>query len=385
MEKFSYPIHVPETLPLPMYLNPGPGHWRIQDEEGKIGLEDGWLTFTPPNNPLAWGKQYAVATPPIPRGSLVLALVRRTGGRYCQPLALVNSETPSWGFCGNVEAGFNTGLSPWLATCQAFTTGPPIVRVSYDGTEYCVAIALLPERGVMYFIKGGAYTNWTYLYTIQKGVSPELYVASCNYDSDYALKLVTASALPAMPNLFYDDFDSLNPAWIQNGCLSASGGLGVLTPTLTPLALIGPLTPNATTEARFFNELPTGERFGLICADRPITRLTDEWNGFLCWHDGNLAYLDEVIAGVPQNVRSQEWYYKSGHRFVLRRGVGGVNNVDLFWHGVRVGDTYTATNPDVLAASYVGLFSTTSQIACGNMTVLPTGNNGEYSFLDSYL
>lgn len=117
--------HTPETLPLPMYLNPGPGHWLIRDEQGKIGIDNDWLTFSPLTAPKVWGKQDAVSSLPVPRGSLVMGIMRKAGGGYCQPLALVNCQSPSLSFCGNVEAGVKTDLSSWLTTCQAFTTGPP--------------------------------------------------------------------------------------------------------------------------------------------------------------------------------------------------------------------------------------------------------------------
>lgn len=284
------------------------------------------------------------------------------------------------------KPGLRPIFRPGSPPAKPSPPAPPIARVSYDGTEYAIAIALLYELGVMYFIKGGAYTNWTYLFTIQKGESPELYPASANYDASYAMKFIAASTMPSIVPLFSDDFCSLDPAWLHDGCLSVLGGRGVITPPpgdIFPYALVGPFTPDTVTEARFYNTLPVGESFGLICADRAI--LDDRWNGFACWHNGSTAFLGEVIGGVNTNVRSVEKPYASGHRFTLRRGVGGANNVELYWHGVLVGDTYQITNPDVLAVNYVGVFSTTEEMAFDNFSVFVTGVNGEHNCLDNYL
>jgi hypothetical protein len=382
--------HTPATLPLPMYLNPGPAHWQVRDEQGKISLDEReWLNFPPLSPPIAWGKQDVVADLAIPRGSLVLGFMRKTGGSYCQPLALVNSQAPGWNFCANVEAGFKTDLSSWLTTCQACTTGPPIARVVYDGTEYCLGMALLPDLGIMYFIKGGDYSNWTYLLTIHKGESPELYVASANYDASFAMKFVGAGTLPAIPSIFSDDFPSMHPQWQQDGSLYITGGRGIIIPRNEgyAAAFVGPFIPHAQMEVRFYGHLGGGEKFGLICSDRPFSEEASagEWNGFICWHDGAKAYLDEVVGGVARNVSSQPKTFVSGHRFNLRRGAGGAKNIDCYWHGVLVGDTYTSSDPNVLAANYWGIFSNSGLVSFDACAIFPTGVNNEYGLFDSYL
>jgi hypothetical protein len=133
--------------------------------------------------------------------------------------------------------------------------------------------------------------------------------------------------------------------------------------------------------------LAGGEKFGLICSDRPFTEESSAggWNGFLCWHDGSTAYLDEVVGGVERNVRSQPKQFRSGHRFNIRRGVGGENNTEVYWHGVMVGDTYISSDPNVLSANYWGIFSNSGQISFDACAIFPTGVNNEYSLFDRYL
>ena len=132
---------------------PGPGGARaVTDTNGKLSLSSGALSF---------------ATGSVVNDGVWYPLIVRTPGRI-----LLASILPSDANCGVVAFGWSSANSDIIderillhasSVLQiSGTSGAGITVGAYAITKYKVA-AILRAAGVIWFIKGGAFTNWVFL------------------------------------------------------------------------------------------------------------------------------------------------------------------------------------------------------------------------------
>lgn len=200
---------------------PGPGGARlVHDVESKIAIAGGTENWTAQATPAYADQDRVYSQAPITRafGVVVICKWRLTTDNPCYPLALVTSTTPIWNHT-HVEAGFYRSAALSLAVIYNATLGPVVATIAVD-TDYLLAIELR-AAGAKWYIKGGAFTNWTKLFEHTLGSTATLYVASANQISVFALDDVRSPS-----RKFYDVPLASDSFARADGALGITDGLG---------------------------------------------------------------------------------------------------------------------------------------------------------------
>ena len=234
---------------------PGPGGAvLIRDVENKISIVNGVETWAAQATPAFTDQDRVYANLPITRAFGVIAICKYrlatdSAGHYS--LALVTSQIPTWGHT-HVEAAFYRNASLSLSAIYNATLGPVVCAIATD-TDYLLAIELR-AAGAKWYIKGGAFANWTKLFEHTLGSTATLYVASAGYTAVFTfdnIKLPSrkffdvplasdsfAGADGSMTGRFTDGLGHAEQngggglAWTTPGnTWSISGGAAVNTPT----------------------------------------------------------------------------------------------------------------------------------------------------------
>lgn len=163
---------------------PGPGELTFAAPGGN--------EFTVANNRLQWtganltggsfSDEYVKVSKVLGGGGTIA----REAGRMMLSAMMNNSGSPSVfssavvGFCTGAPSGFsvfNAGLGGWLNNLTIIDSGASLSFESLLGnTEYQFAVVLnsTSDKGAYYFIRGGAYTNWTLAWIGDGGASTDL-------------------------------------------------------------------------------------------------------------------------------------------------------------------------------------------------------------------
>lgn len=177
-------------LTSPRTCEPGPGTFAFRDVEGKLTIASGWLEFAAQATPV-YAEEDAVSPLVITRAAgmtLINKFRCSTDGSF-YPLALVTSATPTWN-ATHVEAAFHraaTALS--LTATSGAAAGPIIATFVADSTVYNLAL-VLAATGQKYYIKGGAFTNWTLLWRSTTGDTAILYAAMAGYNAAFGASFI---------------------------------------------------------------------------------------------------------------------------------------------------------------------------------------------------
>ena len=165
---------------------PGPGVRTVRDVESKISVAPGWVEWAAQATAVYAEQDLIYTNIPLTRtpGRIALCKYRwaTDGGHH--PLALVSTTTSTWSYTG-VDAAFRRGASGLLYAVVNAGLGPAIVTVAVDNTIYNLAI-IQRSIGASFFIKGGAYTNWTLLYRAIDGNASPLYVGSSGFTAVFS-------------------------------------------------------------------------------------------------------------------------------------------------------------------------------------------------------
>ena len=130
---------------------PGPGTRTVVDTESKITISADKLTFAGGRAAPFWGDPAAY-----------YGAIERTPGRL-----LIASFVPAGSGVGGADIGFDsdktsTNLNGLNVVATNLRFSNVVLGAVGGGTEYKYAIALV-AAGFLGFIKGGAYTRWTYV------------------------------------------------------------------------------------------------------------------------------------------------------------------------------------------------------------------------------
>jgi hypothetical protein len=219
---------------------PGPGTRVVTDTGSKLSISGGVLSF---------------ATGGVAAGNpgVYLGPYARTVGRFFYAATVLTTDTFAIGWdtdnLSTLYDGFRFASSSNLNILSA--GGPIIVGSWASATTYLVCV-VMRAAGSLYFIKGGAFTNWTMIYASTTG-SASFYAsgAAANTTSVATIDYIRVPTQTWMPTpLASDGFstaltDGLGHAEGTAGGLgsggngltwtgatkSVSGGAGLITPT----------------------------------------------------------------------------------------------------------------------------------------------------------
>lgn len=218
-------------LTSPRNCEPGSGTFAFRDVEGKLAIASGWLEWTAQASAV-YAEQDAVSPLTITRtpGRMLLNKWRCATDNPHYPLALVSSTTPAWNHT-NVQHGFWRSGALTLSTVGNATVGPAVCAFVADGTIYKLVI-IQRATGAYYLIKGGAFTNWTLLFSGIASTTTPLYAASTGYSAVFstgAYRLPTFLWLPTpllstSGAMTWPTTDGLGHAEGVAGGLGAGGG-----------------------------------------------------------------------------------------------------------------------------------------------------------------
>lgn len=167
------------------FPEPGPGLARLcRDTESKIMIVDGWLEWGAQATPAYADQDFVEPTPILRRNGVIIAAkwwCITDGAHY--PLALVTSTTPTWNHTHVAHGFFRSGALA-ISEVNGAAAGDVLFNFTLD-TEYWLAM-VLAAAGCYYYVKGGTYTDWTYLDSDVAVTSTPLYVASAGYSGVFS-------------------------------------------------------------------------------------------------------------------------------------------------------------------------------------------------------
>jgi len=346
---------------------PTGGTRTVLDSNNVLSISGGLLTF-------ATGGA-AAGNPGIAYSSLT-----RSAG-----LSLIGSITPTgsssicFGFdnyiSGNVGANCLQFQGGDFLAFESFASQPKAQEGWTASTTYSTAV-VLRSTGAYYFIKGGAYSDWTMIWISSINNSDPVYPVSIirvNPSSYTADNLRVPYYLWLPTPLAYDTFatDSSNATetvgpdsqttaslnwtnsigtWQSNGgssnATALSGGIAART--------VNTSSANAIADVALTRSAGNG---GIVF------RYQDTSNYLIAYHDGTNAKVDKVVGGVTTNVISGAKTYSAGS--ILRVMASGTG-VKLYYNNSLIN---SATVTDLSTATIHGLYTTDTGNSFDNFTL----------------
>lgn len=212
---------------------PTGGTRTVVDTENKLSISSSQLSFAGQTTP-AWGDQNLVY-PSVTRtaGKLLYAEVTPANNNSYGFVGLSNTATPNQTASGiQIDGSIYFGDTGQLWGTMLSSTVTPTIA-SYTATAYKTAI-VMRSTGMYYFIKGGAFTNWTMLYQTSAGSAATLYPVLMNYSLTNTadnIRIPTSTWLPTP--LAYDTFTR------TDGAIGSSETTGPDSQTTPSLAWTG--------------------------------------------------------------------------------------------------------------------------------------------------
>ena len=178
--------------------DPTGGVRTVTDTNGKLNVTDGALTFGGGITPLTYGNP-GIWYDSLARvaGRTIVINVNNTNSSYYD----FGFDTNQYGTAGSAKFRSSTSL---LSIADSLIS--TVVATWDTSTNYQLAITLR-STGAFYFIKGGAFTNWTALYASSTDSSPTLYPVFANNNgilSTDNIRIPTSTWLPTP--IAYDTF-----------------------------------------------------------------------------------------------------------------------------------------------------------------------------------
>ena len=382
---------------------PGPGTRTVVDVESKITISSDALQLAPQVS-AAYGDEELVYPP-----------IARTAGRF------IIAESMFAGIASTDESAFGlwksaSGNSPANAgTIEHFlwfyrngalyarsgTTGPS--QLSYAAsTSYKFAI-VLRTTGVFWFIKGGAFTNWTLFEITNANTTATLYPAFVGYNRAFSSQYIRIPDTLWLPTPLVSDGYGSNYG-ISDGYGHAEGIAGGIGAGGSGVTWSNAGGTWSTSGGKAINTSPSGlvqqiSVANLSCADvyagasvvRALSQqvgLALNWdsasspaNGLLVYSDGagNIK-VDKYVSGSPTNVSTTAFTYSAGARLVCTMNAGALR---VYYNDALI-TTATIVDAGILTGQFHGLFSSDASNTLDDLTIYATGTGGEYSQLDSY-
>lgn len=302
----------------------------------------------------------------------------------------------------NALLGFGNGSSLLLVHAMRFSSATTLRAADnsatigigiYDfGVLYHVAV-VARLIGAFYFIKGGAFTNYTLVWISNVNSNALIYPGI----SGGATGILTADNLRVPSRLFIpvplasDSFaggagsmdgrltDGLGHAE-QNGgdgkvWTDQVGTWAILTNAAAASALSGGLAI-ATVDTPSADAVIDVEATRSAGSVGGIARYQDANNYLRFYHEGTNAVCQQVVAGTPSTLRTGAATYSAGA--VVRLILNGTTG-RLFYNNVAVGAVFTV--PASIYAAH-GLYTTNTGNSLDDFQVWARGTGGEYEGLN---
>ena len=339
---------------------PGPGTRVVTDAENKISIAGGVLTCAGGKVIPAWGDP-----------AYWLDAVARIAGR-----ALI-TEVTFTNIGGNVRIGYDDDQAAhpqWTflfshGIISTLNAGVPTAVGAFAAATYKLVI-VMRASGLFYFIKGGAFTEWTLLYTFATSATSPLYPAnSCRdiagaYTDDY-FRIPQELWLPRP--LLSDSFNRANGALgitDQEGHAEANGGGGrawinrvgttqIATNAASASALVGGIAV-ATVDVGNIDVLHEAETTRSAGNVGIVLRYADADNYVYAIHDGTNAKLIKRVATAETDVISAVTAYAAG---AVMRVICDGTGFSLFYNNVRIGATETIADAGLQTGTEAGVYS----------------------------
>lgn len=193
----------------------GPGTRTVTDTENKLSVAGGVLSFAGGKASPAYGDpalSYADAVRTA--GRILLWAVNATAGTASR----VGFSANAGGACDRQAFIFNLGANG----IQAVFNGTTIVGVGASSSSTAYKLAVIARAaGAFYFIKGGAFTDWTLLYSEGVNSASALYPSISNFNLVFTADNIRIPAQLWLPSPLASDAFTR-----ANGALGSTDGLG---------------------------------------------------------------------------------------------------------------------------------------------------------------
>lgn len=344
----------------------------VTDTNSKISITGGVLNF-------ATG---AVAND----GVWYSALARQAGRTLLASMILANNTTGSTiGWDATAGSTINDAIY-FFATSQYIyvrANATSVLVGGYEAATYKTAV-VCRASGMFYFIKGGAFTNWTMIWSHLLGSA----ATTPGINATSTTSIFTVNDLRVPKRLFVPVplcSDGMSAATTDGlGNAEGNGTAGTAYTNVGTWGVAGGVRScSALSGGLGFSYLASSSSNILIeavCTRSSgvagmVARYVDANNYLIAYLDGTNAKLDKVVAGVTTNLISAAVTY--GANFVLRLMLDGTT-AGLFYNQLYVGWT---TVPAGDSPNH-GLYTTHTGATFDNFIVWARGNEDQYSGLN---
>ena len=340
---------------------PGPGTRTVVDANSKISIAGGDLKQD------AQGS--AIWTQYLRYGSIT-----RTAGRIMLVKHYITTaSTFLFGVSAAADIGVVASYEAAIPSVNAGviriwegSSGPQVGSVSATNT-YQMAIVLRTD-GAYYFVKGGAFTNWTLLWTSLNNNTATLYPFSVISQADVLTTYIRVPDELWLPQpLLSDAFTRANGVLgntdgAGHAELNGGGGLAwankigttqIATNVASASALVGGIAI-ATVDAGNINVLHEAELTRSAGNVGIVLRYADADNYIYAIHDGTNAKLIKRVATAETTVITAVTAYAAG---AVMRVICDGTSFSLFYNNAKIGSTSTISDASLQTGTEHGLYS----------------------------
>ncbi len=287
------------------------------------------------------------------------------------------TSKPNIGWGGADLFIFNNGGNQLFASVNAASF--PVIG-TYTATTYQTKV-IYRAAGMFWFIKGGAFTNWTMMYNSLLGTA----------NRNPQVKIQIATSIFTVDNMRVPKKTYI-PTPLQSDGMSAATTDGLGNPeanSATGTSYVDVGTWGVAGGKRLCSVLSSGLGFSYLpCSSSSViieavctraagvtglvARYADASNYLIAYLDGTNAKLDKVVAGITTNLISGAVAY--GATKILSLHLDGTS-ARLFYGDAAVGTG--ATTPAAGSLNH-GVYTTNIGATFDNLVIWPRGNEGQY-------
>ena len=277
--------------------------------------------------------------------------------------------------------------------------GTLVVGATVLSTAYTVAV-IMRATGIMWLIKGGAFTSWTLLWiSATFSYAPYPAIASGGAATSAtvdAIRWINPSLAWLPAPLASDGFgstfgttDGLGHAEGAEGGIG-SGGSGVAYTTVGTWVNSGGIATTSALSGGFalaYTTLATADVVITTKVTRAggdaglVLRFTDTSNHITCHHNGTNVILLKKVAGTGTTVQSTAATYVAGAEL---RVVAEATKFRVYYNNALVGSEQTIADAALQSPQNVGLYTTNTGNQFDDLVIWARGTGGEYAALDAF-
>ncbi|TXH52997.1 MAG: hypothetical protein E6Q97_14320 [Desulfurellales bacterium] len=368
---------------------PGPGRRLVVDTNGKLSLSGGNLL-------LATGG-LAAGDP-----GLWYSGISRAPGRVMVASASYTTGVIEVGFDANQAGSLFDGARMTGTTLAVRAQGTQItVGAAAASTTYQFAV-IQRAAGFFWFVKGGAFTNWTLVWLSSAGNSSFPGFTTTSTASVGTLSYLRVPATPWLPApLLSDGFSTFatSAPTATDGLGHAegiAGGLGAGGGGVWPYTQVG--TWQASGGWANASALSSGSAIAYANAGKAdiiasvkltrsggdgglLLRFVDGNNFISCRHDGTNVLLIKKVAGVNTTVQSTAAIYVAGAEL---RVIATGSAFRVYYNNALVGSEQTISDAALQSPTNHGLYTTNTGNTFDDLVIYARGAGGEYAALDAF-